>query len=245
MIRRWIFLRDGRLSLRDRAVLALLFLAALVLLVPLRLVLAGVPALSARSVEGPAWAGTAFDFKAGPVPLGTVDVGLMPLSLLTGQTEVWLARRTDKGATPFTARVAGGADWLRLRAVEGSLAVGDGLGTLPVTSAGFGSFDLAMDGGRCTAASGRVTLTLAPLSVLMPGPLVLSGEARCQGGALVIPMQGAGGMERLLLKITGDGAWNADLSLKGLPVEVATPLQTMGFAARPEGALGIRTGGRF
>lgn len=243
MIRRWIFIRDGRLSGRTKVLLAALFVVALIALTPLRLVVANVPGLTARSVDGPAWSGTIRDLRAGPLPLGDVDAGLLPLPLLIGRPEVWITRH-GTAATPFAARAAGGAGWLRLSRVNGMVPLADGMGGLPVASAGFTDFALRMEGGKCVEAHGTASLTLAPLSILLPDPIAVSGQARCEGGALVVPMQSAGGMEHLTLRVQGSGAWTADLALSGLPVEVSGPLIDMGFSARP-GGIGFRASGQF
>lgn len=243
MIGRWIFIRDGRLSGRTKLVLAVLFLLAMIALVPLRLVVANVPGLTARSVDGPAWSGTIRDLRAGPLPLGDVDAGLLPLPLLIGRPEMWIARH-GTSAAPFAARAAGGEGWLRLSRVNGTVPLADGMAGLPVASASFTDFALRMEGGKCVEASGTASLTLSQLSVLLPDAIAVSGQARCEGGALLVPMQGAGGMEHLTLRVQGSGAWTADLALSGLPAEVSGPLVDMGFSARP-GGIGFRASGQF
>jgi len=243
MIRRWIFIRDGRLSGRTKLLLAALFVIALLALLPLRVVVAKVPGLTARSVDGPAWSGTIRDLRAGPLPLGDVDAGLLPLPLLIGRPEVWITRH-GTAAAPFTAHAAGGDGWLRLSRVNGTVPLADGMAGLPVASAGFTDFALRIEGGKCMEAKGAASITLAPLSVLLPDPITVSGQARCDRGVLVVPMQGAGGMEHLTLRVQGSGAWTADLALSGLPVEVSGPLVDMGFTARP-GGIGFRASGQF
>ena len=243
MIGRWIFVRERALTRRDWLALAGLFVAALALMLPLRLAFAwGMPdSVTARSVEGPVWGGRVADLRVGPLPLGTLDAGLSPLPLLLGRAEFALSRDGD---APFVARASGSADGVRLSGVNGTLALPDGLGGLPVTSLGFGDLSLRMEEGRCVAAKGTLSMTIASPGPLLPDALVVSGQARCANGALVVPMQGTGGMEKLTLRIAGDGVWQADLVLSGLPSEVSTPLLLGGFAARP-GGIGLRTSGNF
>jgi general secretion pathway protein N len=246
MIERWIFLRDSRLDGRTRLMLVGLFVAALLVLLPLRIVLEladpEARGLSARSVEGQVWSGSIADLKAGPLPLGTVAAGVRPLPLLIGRREIWLERGEGQGVLPFRAIAAGGSDWVRLHAVNGQVPLPDGLGALPVAAIGFGDFTLELNGGRCTAASGTVDLTLSSVSALLPNAVVMSGKARCDKGALYVPMQGPSGLERMALRIESNGNWTADLVLTGLPVEVSGPLLDMGFSARA-GGIGIRTSG--
>ncbi|WP_068073779.1 type II secretion system protein N [Novosphingobium lentum] len=245
VIERWIFLRDARLSGRTRLAIAALVLLSLVVLFPLRVALgwaaAGGAEISARAAEGTVWSGRIVDARAGSLPIGTLDAGLRPLPLLIGRSELWLRRPASAG-DPFSARLSGGSGWLRLREVNGTLPLGDAAGGLPLTSIGFADFRLDQDGGRCSAADGLVTLTLASISPLMPANVAMTGKARCDKGALYVPMTGPSGMERLFLRIEGDGRYTAELVLSGLPVEVSTPLLDMGFSARP-GGIGLKASG--
>lgn len=248
MIGRWIFLRDGRLSTRTKLLLAGLFLLALLVLLPLRIALdlagPGENGFTAKAVEGPVWSGRIGELQAGPLPLGTVNAGVRPLPLLIGRGELWLERDTATGSTPFSANVAGGEGWVRLSGVNGQVPLGDGLGALPVASAGFSDFSYSASGGKCEQASGTVSLTLTSLSLLMPADVVLGGKARCDKGALYVPMSGPTGMEKLLLRLEGNGEWTADLILTGLPTEVSTPLLEQGFTGRA-GGIGLRATGKL
>lgn len=236
MIGRWIFVRGRTLDRRDRLALAALSALALLALLPLRLVLGlSMPeSVTARSVEGSVWDGRIADLKAGPLPLGTVEAGLEPLPLLIGQARFAIAREG------FSAKVGSS----RIANANGTVLLPDGLGGLPVTSLGFGDLTVVMDGGQCSEAQGTLSLTLASLGPLLPDAITLSGQARCEKGALVVPMRGPQGMERMTLKLGGDGRWQADLTLVGLPQETADALKSGGFDARP-GGIGIGTSGTF
>ena len=236
MIGRWIFIRGQAMDRRGRLALVALFALGLIALLPLRLVLAlAMPeTVTARSVEGSVWSGRIADLNAGPLPLGTVEAGLEPLPLLIGRPQFALSREG------FSAKVAPS----RLVDANGSVVLPDGLGGLPVTSIGFGDLSVVMDGGQCSEAQGTLSLTLPSLGPLLPDAITLSGQARCEKGALVVPMRGPQGMERLNLKLGGDGRWQADLTLTGLPQETADALKSSGFDARP-GGVGIGTGGTF
>lgn len=236
MIGRWIFIRGQAMDRRGRFALAALFVLALIVLLPLRLVLglAMPESVTARSVEGSVWSGRVADLNAGPLPLGTVDAGLQPLPLLIGQARFAIARE-GFSATVSPSQVAH---------ANGSVLLPDGLGGLPVTSLGFGDFSVAMDGGQCSDAQDTLSLTLASLGPLLPDAITLSGQARCEKGALVVPMRGPQGMERMTLRLGGDGRWQADLTLSGLPQETVDALKSAGFDARP-GGVGIGTSGTF
>lgn len=236
MIGRWIFIRGAAMGRRGWLALVVLFVVALLVLLPLRLVLGmALPeTITARSVEGSVWSGRIADLNAGPLPLDTVDASVQPLPLLIGRPQFAISREG------FSAQIGPS----RVTGANGSVLLPDGLGGLPVTSLGFGDFSAVMVDGKCAEAQGTLSLTLASLGPLLPDALVVSGQARCESGALVVPMRGAQGMERLTLKLGADGRWQADLALAGLPQETAEALKSSGFDTRPDG-VGIVTGGTF
>ena len=249
MIGRWIFLRDGRLSGRSKLVLAAIFVIALIVAFPLRLALGladpGGRGISAREVGGTIWDGAIGDLRIGALPLGDVAAHLRPLPLLIGRREVHIERLAMSGAEPdFSANAASGEGWLSLSEVQGQVPIGDAFGTIPATALGFNDFHAELSGGRCVNAGGQVSLILAPFSELMPGPVALTGTARCSKGALYVPMKGPTGLENLFLRLEPDGRWRADLVLGGLPVEVTAPLLEAGFTARP-GGIGISANGKL
>ena len=248
MIGRWIFLRDGRLSGRAKLALAGLFVAALIASFPLRAALGWADGdstrVSAREVGGTVWDGWIADLRVGGLAFGDVQAALRPLPLLIGRREFSLVRPGPAALPEFAAIAAGGSGWAAVREVQGQVALGDGFGTIPATSLGFRDFRLAIDGNRCREAGGQVSLLLAPFSELMPGAIALSGTARCDKGALYVPMSGPSGLEKLLLRVQADGRWRADLVLSGLPVEVSGPLLDLGFSARP-GGIGMSASGQL
>ncbi|HQS69911.1 MULTISPECIES: type II secretion system protein N [unclassified Novosphingobium] len=241
MIGRWIFVRDAALegpgSRWGRLTLAAIVVVGLIVLLPLRLVLglAAPENVSARSVEGSVWDGRIADLNLGLLPLGTVEAGLEPLPLLIGRAQFSVMREG------FSAKAYAGGGVSR---ANGSLALPDGLGGLPVTAINFTDFSAGFAGGTCMQAEGTLGLTLASLGPLLPDAIMLSGKARCEKGALVVPMRGAQGMEQLTLRLTGDGRWQADLTLSGLSQETADALRAGGFDTRP-GGIGIATSGTF
>ena len=245
MIGRWIFLRSGAIGGRTWAMLALLFALTLVVLPPLRVVLGmaareGSP-ISAAGAHGPMWAGRIVDLRAGPFPLGTLDARIKVLPLLIGRSELQLERG---GEAPFAATVSGSDKDFRLSGVTGTVPIDSALGGFPATRVGFADFAYRSEAGRCAAAAGTVSLTLAPLSPLIPADMVMGGRARCDRGALYVPMAGPTGMERLFLRVEPSGAWTADVVLTGLPDEVARPLLEQGFTARP-GGIAMRVRGKL
>ena len=243
MSRVTIWLRG--VPVRHRWLLAGVFAAALLVLLPLRLLLAPLAeghALSAAAVSGPLWRGRIEGLRAGPLPLGDVHAGLRVLPLLAGRREFWIERDTAAGEAPLSAIVASRADGFDLREATGRVAI-DPLGELPVSALSLTGFEVAWRDGRCDHAAGSVALELTPLGGMLPA-LAVSGPARCVRGALLLPLKSASGLEKLLVTIDGGGGWSGDLTVSGLPPELTAPLLDHGFAARP-GGIGLSARGAF
>lgn len=247
MIGRFIFIRDGRLARTAKIVLLLLLLAAAVATLPLRLAMGAANAsgsLSAREVEGPIWAGAAGDLRAGSLPLGSVHVRLRALPVFLGRAEFAIDRPAIPGQAAFYAAARGGEGWAVIKEASGELPIAGNMAPLPVRALTFADFAMEVRGGRCVEASGTVGIAVSSLGPLLPAETFLSGPARCEDGALIVPMTGPSGTEKLALTLEPDSTWHADLVLTGLPVEVSAPLLDMGFTGRP-GGIGLSASGRL
>ncbi|GGD69254.1 type II secretion system protein N [Croceicoccus mobilis] len=239
MIGRWIFIRDGRLNRRTWAAIALATLAALLAMLPLRLVLGlagNGRTLSAQAVEGVAWDGLVGEMQIGPLSMGLMEVDLMPLPLLVGQAKFAIERPDSMNRAPFRARVSSTLGTTGIENATGELALAGMFAPLPVRALTMQDFSASIADGQCVAASGTLGLAVPAMGAFMPAETVLAGEARCENGALVVPMTGPSGNERVDLSIKPDGSWRAVMSVAGLPPEMAEPLEGMGFVARPNGA---------
>ncbi len=239
MIGRWIFIRDNRLTPVTKLVLLAAAIAALVAMLPLRLVLGWAdPAghlLKAQAVEGTAWDGLVGELQVGRLPLGLMEIDLMPLPLLIGRGQFALERPDFPGARPFSARIRGGGSDLAIVNASGEVALGGTMAPLPVRTLTMNGFSAQFAGGACVAASGTLGLVVPAMGTMMDAETMLAGEARCEDGALVVPMTGPSGAERIDLRITPGGRWDAAMSLVGLPPEMAAPLVEMGFQQRRNG----------
>ncbi|MEO5865897.1 MAG: type II secretion system protein N, partial [Sphingomonas sp.] len=68
----------------------------------------------------------------------------------------------------------------------------------------------------------------------------MSGEARCEGGALLLPLVSASGAERVVLRISGAGHYHADLSLQPSDPAAVQRLTLGGFQPTAQGyTLGV------
>ncbi|WP_225207675.1 type II secretion system protein N [Novosphingobium huizhouense] len=239
MIGRLLVLRDRRAPRAAVIGIAALLALSLVATAPLRLAAAAFPAIAAREAEGTIWAGTLREASLGPLALGTVDVRLVPWTLLSGRPEVAVAGRADALGPALRGRLGpAGASML-----EGTLAIPGGLGALPLHEVTFSGVSVQFEDGRCRQAAGAVATRLPAGDGIT---LALSGEPRCDGRFVLLPLRGPGGMERLDLRLAADGRWTATMVLSGIAGDMRPALAAAGFVARPGTSdLVLGTGGRF
>lgn len=210
--------------------------AALIVFLPMRLALAGFGAsgLSARAVSGSVWHGTLADAGLGPVPLGTIDARLKALPLLAGHARIALAR-SDPDPLALTLDLS--PRGFGVAHARGHIPAAALFGNLPIAGLDLDDVSAAFADGRCTAASGTVRAALAgPLA----GP-ALSGEARCDGAALLVPLAGAaGGID---VRVFADGRDSLSATIRG-GGSLGAALRGAGFAEVPGGAA-LRRDGTF
>ncbi len=208
-MRRWLWL-----------VAALLI--GMVALLPLRIVLAlGNSGLAARSVAGSLWSGELADAAWRGMPIGDLDVGLAPLSLLSGAPALHFAGPALTGIAT-RAGVTG---------LSGSVDA-SGQTPLPLGRVGLQDVEIVFDKRACTQARGLVTIAATgSLATALGGSL--QGLARCEGGALLLPLASA--TAQMLLRIGGDGRWRAVISVTSVDEATRTGLLAAGFAPTPQG----------
>lgn len=203
-------------------VAALLF--ALVATLPMRLALDwfgfGGRGLTARAVTGSVWAGALQQAQMGPVALGDVRARLNLLPLLLGRARLSL-RGADETA-PISGAVTVSRSGIAVDDVSGRLRIGGGM---PLATLDLQDLSAGFAAGRCVRAEGRVRATAA-------GPLTgnaLAGNVRCDGAALLFPLAGPSGAERLELRLFGDGRWRIDLAVRTADPAVAARLAAAGL----------------
>lgn len=201
------------IPMRRLALFAILFLGALILFLPLRLALDG-SGIAAREAAGSMWAGTLKEARIGPALLGDLDARLSPFALLTGRIRLAVARPS---AAPD--RFTGAFDLSRhRRAIEsatGLVSVESGFGALPVTSLELTDLTIRFRDGECDRAQGMVRANLSGEAVGLILPSSLAGAARCDRGAVLIPLGGGSGTEQIDLRLFGDGRWEARAAVRG------------------------------
>lgn len=198
-----------RLPMRRVVLFAILFLLALFLLLPLRLVV-GTSGLAAREASGSVWSGTLKEARVGPALLGDLDARVAPLPLLTGRMRIDLAR-----PGPAPDRLSGALVVSRDRqAIEGAtglVSLDAPAAAFPVTALELTDVTVRFRDGTCDRADGLVRATLLPGAAGLPPSL--AAAVRCDRGAAVLPFIVAG-KGRVELRLFGDGHWDVRSSLR-------------------------------
>jgi general secretion pathway protein N len=223
------------------------FVAALLAFLPLRLALGwfglGEQGMTAREVTGSVWAGSLREARFGQIALGDLSAGVSPLQLLVGRARVDL----EGDATPPATRLSGAIGISRhsfgLDDVTATLSVGNAFRPVPVTALDLEDVSVRFRGDSCEKAEGRVRATMAGEIGGLAVPGSLTGTARCDGGALLLPLTSAAG-ESSTIRMWPDGRYRADLTLQPSDLAATARLEAAGFIATGAG-MQLAIEGRF
>jgi general secretion pathway protein N len=220
--------------LRGRSLLAVAFLLALIGTMPLRFLLSVARVedmdIAARSVRGPIWWGLAEDLQAGPVRIGTVDVMLSPFPLLLGQARFDISRRQGL-PNDIEGALTAGVSTRGIDGMTGMVPMGRALAPLPVVAVEMQDVSIIFNGPRCVKAEGQMR---ALSSAGMPGLDLangLSGEVRCDGADLFIPLVSQSGVERIDLRLDGEGHVRGAMTVSSSDPALTGALGAVGFRA--------------
>lgn len=223
-----------RLTTNRRTLFLAMFAVAMLALLPLRLVLgwAGLDdqGFAARQVRGSVWSGRLSEARFGDLALGDLDASVSPLALLIGRARVALESRSG-GAQALSGTVELSRNRAGVIGATGPIEPGSAFAPLPVTALNLDEVSVRFVDGACDAAEGRVRAEIAGtfLGAALPG--AVSGTARCDGGALLLPLVSAAGTEGAALRLWADGRYRAELTLVPSDPAIATRLDTAGFVA--------------
>ena len=219
-----------------------LFVAALVMLLPMRVAMAVSGAadsgLSARTVSGSAWRGQLRDARFGTFDLGDLAAALQPLPLLTGSTHIAVRGAAGQGLV-----IAGGGT-RGIDALNARVVAGPAFAPMPLDALSFEDARIIFRGGKCAEASGRVRASFSGDVAGLALAQGLSGTLRCDRGVLVMTMLSQSAMERLTLSITGTGSYRAEFFVRAGDPALMNQLATSGFGTAP-GGLALRMAGHF
>lgn len=239
---RRIALHTGR-----RALFGGLLVLALLATLPMRLVIGWLSldqvGFSARAVGGSIWQAALREARIGGVAVGDFDVGLSPLDLLIGRARIMLSGsdRSARGAVTIGRHLAA------YDGVSLSLPPGTVFGPAPIASLDLDDLGGRFESGRCTAASGRVRTTLVGEVGGIALGQQMSGTARCDGGALLVPLVSASGSDHLIVRLSGDGSFQGALTIAPEATRDAAAVAKLalaGFQPAP-GGYRLAVEGRF
>lgn len=217
-------------------------LLSLIVLMPLSMALSmfGLTrhGLSARTASGTIWSGQLVEARIGSLPVGDVSVGLRPWGLLTGWPRIDLVRAPGRGGLVATRN-----DFAVIDATA-KLATMRVFAPIPLDSLDLSTVSAMFSGGKCQRAQGRVRATFSRDVGGLSLAQGLSGEARCDGGALLLPLVSQSAMERLNLHIQGDGGYRAEFFVRSTDPAMAATLGSAGFAPAPGGFV-LRLAGKL
>ncbi|BAV64020.1 type II secretion system protein N [Sphingobium cloacae] len=221
------------LSRRTRIALILTFAVGLLLFLPLRMALgmAGLErfGMAARDVRGTVWSGRIDRLMLGDVSLGSVHAALSPVPLLVGRARFDLWRKAG-GPDDIEGAVTAGFGRIGVDDLSGSVPLGRAFAPLPVGNFVLEDVSATFAGTLCGHAEGRVR---AHMAAQMPGLNLaqgLSGEARCDGEALLLPLVSQSGMEKIDLRIWRSGRYVAEMRVETADPTLAATLAGAGFA---------------
>jgi len=222
-----------RLPLRRTMLFAAAFAFAAVALIPMRIAVSRIGGpLAAREATGSIWLGMLKEAQFGPVPLGDLQARLNVLPLFLGRVRLSLSRE-EEGSGRFEGAVTVSRHGFGVEDLTGQLRTGRVFGPVPIAALDLEDLSAHFSDGLCESAEGRVR---AGLSGEMGGialPTSLAGDARCSGGALLLPLAGPAG--QLNLSLRGDGRYRIDLVLRPTDPALAPRLAAAGFQASAEG----------
>ena len=199
--------------------------------------------VAARSLRGPIWWGGAEELQIRGVQLGTVDVFLNPVQLLIGRVRIDIARRIG-APDDIAGAISVGLGHRGIDDVTGALALGAPLAPLPVSRVEFEDLTVHFAGGRCVKAEGRVRARVPALISGLALANGLSGEVRCAGDVVELPLASQSGQEQLNIRIAENGGYEATMRIR-----TADPLLGLALGANGFRAIGgeqvLRTVGRL
>lgn len=222
-----------RLPLGRWLLLFVVFLLAMVAMVPLRIALDQLGfderGLGARAVTGTLWSGELTEARLRSIKLGDLEAGLALLPLLAGEARMALENEAWRATLIQTANTAGVVD------LSGRLGPEAIAATFPVAAIEFDAVNVRFRDGLCAEATGTLRLEPRATSPALATLGQLSGTLRCEGEALMAPMVSGSGRERVDLRLFGDGRYRLTLIVQAGDPATSAALTAAGFVTTAEG----------
>lgn len=223
------------------------FFFCLLALLPLRLAVDWMAldqkGLAAREGQGSIWLGSLREAQFGSVPIGDLQAQMRSLPLLMGEARVDLYRR--EGAEPLEGSVAIARHGVGLNDIKARLDVASLFAPLPVSALDLDDLSVRYEDGLCAGADGQMKANLSGEVGGLALPGGLSGKARCERGALLLPLASQSGMEMLNIRLFQDGRYEIEFGVRPANPALAQKLAASGFAAKAGGIYVVQKQGKF
>ena len=222
------------------------FLFALVALFPLRLALDWLAlderGFAAREAKGSIWLGGLSEAQFGTVALGDLQASLRTLPLVIGRARVDLRR--EEGPDRFEGGATVTRHGFGIEDLTARLELGSAFAPLPIASLDMSEVSARFVDGQCAAAEGAVKAGVAGEVAGLSLPGGLSGNARCDEGALLLPLVSQTGMEALNIRLFEDGRYEVELAVRPVDDAMRDRLIGAGFLLTGNG-YALRASGVF
>ncbi len=236
-------MRRIRLRTGPAALFGGMLLIALIVFLPMRAVLGwvgvGDEGLVARRVSGTIWGATLTEARFGDLALGDLHARVSPLPLLVGRATIVFKGPDSVSASASAKPLSGSASVSRhgfgVDHMTATVATGRLFAPVPVSALDLDDVSVGFRDGQCESAEGRVRATLAGDVGGIVLPQSVSGTARCDGTALLLPLTSQAGTEGIALRIENAGTYRADVSLRPSDPLAAQKLEQAGFVNSPTG----------
>lgn len=220
------------LSRRARWGLIGIFLLSLIILFPMRIAfgMLGIEryGVSAREVAGSIWSGGIGQLHLGEVPVGTVSAGLSPLQLVLLHARLDVERKRGV-PDDISGALSAAPGRFGIDDVTGSVPLGAAAAPLPIAGIDMQDVSVRFAQGRCADASGQVRAKLAGDIAGINLSQGLSGAAKCDGDKLLLPLVSQSGMERIDVRLSGNGRYLAEMRVTPSDPALADKLGMAGF----------------
>ncbi|WP_010164272.1 type II secretion system protein N [Sphingomonas sp. PAMC 26617] len=232
-----------RLRTGPIALFGAVFVLALIVLLPLRLVLGWFDLessrVAAREATGSVWFGGVREAQVGQIALGDLGARLSPFPLAVGRARIDLTGQATPGAESGARTISGAVSVSRhavgIDDMTARLPAGNVFAPLPVTGLDLDDVSVRYRDGNCDKADGRVKAVLGgDLGGIALGQ-GLSGNARCDAGALLLPLASQSGSEHVDLRLWQNGRFVAQLTVRASDPTVAQKLELSGFRPTSKG----------
>jgi general secretion pathway protein N len=164
------------------------------------------------------------------------------LPLFLGRARVDLERL--EGPQPFKGGASMSRHSFGIEDMTGRLDIGSALAPLPVASLDMTDVSARFVDGQCAAAEGTVRAEVAGSVAGLALPGGLTGIARCDRGALLLPLASQTGMEGLNLRLFEDGRYEIELAVRPVDDAMRDQLIAAGFLLTANG-YALRMSGTF